>query len=140
MKISGFPISYYTLLRTFCSPGWDSAAPASRTDARLTGFWPCACALGPTDWPDWQPAQIKERRGSPRHHLSHFRPCACILPNFIDAMQPADETKNASSAFLSQACDYGADEIYRRGKCRGGVDWDSAHESTIVRGMQTRRI
>lgn len=90
-KVSGFATKPNTLLRTFCSPGWDTAAPVCRLDARLTGFWPCACALGPADWSSWRPARIQRTTRFPRHHLSHFRPCACILPNFVENMQPTGE-------------------------------------------------
>lgn len=88
-EISGFLAKLlYVLLRTSCSPGWDAAAPVRRLDARLSGFWPRACALGPADWSGWQPAQVKERHGCPRHRRSHFERCVRILPNSIDAMQP----------------------------------------------------
>ena len=88
-EISGFLAKLlYVLLRTSCSPGWDTAAPVRHLDARLSGFWPRACALGPADWSGWQPAQVKERHGCPRHRRSHFGRCTRILPNSIDAMQP----------------------------------------------------
>ena len=90
-KVSGFATKPNTLLRTFCSPGWDTAAPVRHLDARLSGFWPRACALGPADWSGWQPAQVKERHGCPRHRRSHFGRCVRILPNSTDATQLGDE-------------------------------------------------
>ena len=111
-EISGFLAKLlYVLLRTSCSPGWDAAAPVRHLDARLSGFWPRACALGPADWSGWQPAQVKERHGCPRHRRSHFGRCVRILPNSIDAMQPVDAEKWPCRHAITPVCDYSADEI-----------------------------
>lgn len=103
-EISGFLAKLlYVLLRTSCSPGWDAAAPVRRLDARLSGFWPRACALGPADWSGWQPAQVKERHGCPRHRRSHFGRCARIIPKIptrlggdFSAAQTAAEVRLAN--------------------------------------------